>query len=146
MQIRAAWLAFALLVSSCASAGPGRPKLDSNAVPAAAGTDVPGVAAGAVDGEAARKLVAAGVKVVDVRTPAEFQTGHVPGALNIPFDEMAQRHSEIGSPSTPVLIYCKSGRRSALAIATLREKGFTQIYDLESYDRWVGSEPAPADR
>jgi phage shock protein E len=102
-----------------------------------------GVAPGVVDGATAHRLVAAGVRVVDVRTPAEFDTGHVPGALNIPYDEMARRHSELGPPSTPVLVYCRSGHRSGLAIATLREKGFTDIYDLKAYERWVAAEKTP---
>jgi rhodanese-related sulfurtransferase len=54
---------------------------------------------------------------------------------------MAARHAEIGPPSTPVLLYCKSGRRTDIAARTLREKGFTQIYDMQSYDRWTASEP-----
>jgi rhodanese-related sulfurtransferase len=100
-----------------------------------------GVAPGVVDGPTARKLVASGVKVVDVRTPAEFATGHVPGALNIPHDQMEARHGEIGPPSTPVLLYCKSGRRTEVAEHVLREKGFSTIYDLRSYDIWTASAP-----
>ena len=146
MHTRAAFLSFLLLLASCASPRPSKPMLDSNIGSSAPAASAAGVAPGPVDGETARKLVSAGVKVVDVRTPAEFETGHVPGALNIPFDEVAERHSEIGSSATPVVVYCKTGRRSALAIATLREKGFTRIYDLESYDRWVSSEPAPSAR
>jgi phage shock protein E len=64
--------------------------------------------------------------------------------VNIPFDEMPQRAAEIGPASTPVLLYCQSGRRTAIASETLREKGFTRLYDLRSYDRWVASEPAPS--
>jgi len=105
-----------------------------------------GVSPGIVDAPAARKLVAAGVQVVDVRTRAEFDAGHVPGAVNIPFDEIAQRTAEVGPPSTPVLLYCKSGRRSGIAGETLRKAGFTKIYDLQSYDRWTASEPAPSSR
>jgi len=108
------------------------------------GSDAAGVAGvqpGPVDGATAHKLVASGVKVVDVRTPAEFSSGHVPGAMNIPHDEMAARHAEIGPPSTPVLLYCKSGRRTEIAEKALREKGFSTIYDMQSYDRWVASEP-----
>ncbi len=104
----------------------------------------PKVPPGIVDGATAHELAADGVKVVDVRTAAEFQAGHVPGAVNIPHDEIAVRHAEIGPPATPVLLYCKSGRRSALAAAALRAKGFELIYDLQAYDRWVASEPAPA--
>ena len=107
-----------------------------------AGPTVTLPAPGIVDGAGARRLVAAGVKVVDVRTADEFAAGHVPGAVNIPFDELPRRHAEVGPPSAPVLLYCRSGRRSSIATATLREKGFTRIYDLQAYDRWVASEPA----
>jgi rhodanese-related sulfurtransferase len=105
-----------------------------------------GIVPGVVDGEVAHTLVTAGITVVDVRTPAEFASGHVPGAVNIPYDEMARRYGELGPPSTAVLIYCKTGRRSGLATTTLREKGFTQIYDLQSYDNWVLVDAAPAVR
>ena len=106
-----------------------------------AGARPAGVAPGVVDGPTAHRLVGAGVKVVDVRTPEEFAEGHVPGAVNIPHGEIARRAGEIGSPETPVLLYCASGRRSALAAEALRAKGFTAIYDMKSYQRWVDSEP-----
>jgi len=101
---------------------------------------VAGVAPGIVDGQTAHKLVAGGVKVVDVRTPSEFRSGHVPGAINIPYDEMPNRYSEIGPPSTPVLLYCRTGHRTAIAMRTLRSQGYATIYDLQRYDKWVGSE------
>lgn len=133
--------AFADRASSAVTAYAAQAASEPNARIAGAGI-VPGV----VDGETAHTLVAAGIKVVDVRTPAEFATGHVPGAVNIPYDEMARRYGELGPPSTPLLTYCKSGRRSALAIATLRDKGFTQLYDLQSYDEWELAEATPAAR
>jgi phage shock protein E len=97
-----------------------------------------------VDGKEAHRLVAAGVTVVDVRTPEEFSDGHVPGALNIPYDEVGARLREIGPPSTPVLVYCYSGGRAATAARTFQEKGFQRIYNMEEYDRWVESEPKAA--
>ena len=114
---------------------------DQGATGAATSTAVAGVNPGVIDGATARKLAAAGVKVVDVRTPAEFAGGHVPGAINIPHDEMAARHTEVGPPSTPVILYCRTGRRTAIAAKVLRENGFSTIFDLQSYDRWVESEP-----
>jgi phage shock protein E len=104
------------------------------------GPRVAGVSPGVVDGVTARKLVASGIKVVDVRTPAEFDAGHVPGAINIPHDEMAKRYPEVGTPSTPVLLYCKSGHRTEIAARALREKGFSTLYDMQSYDKWVATE------
>jgi phage shock protein E len=115
----------------------------ANPVPPKSGTalDVP---PGIVEAETARRLVAAGVVVVDVRTKGEFDAGHVPGALNIPFDEISARAGEVGPPSTPVLLYCRTGRRTAIATQALKANGFTRIYDLQSYDRWRASEPRPA--
>ncbi|HYG69276.1 MAG TPA: rhodanese-like domain-containing protein, partial [Anaeromyxobacteraceae bacterium] len=101
MRSRKAWVAVAVVLG-----------LGTGAV--RAGEGVAGVPPGVIDGATARTLVAKGVKVVDVRTPAEFQRGHVPGALNIPHDEMAKRHAELGPPSTPVILYCRSGRRTDL--------------------------------
>jgi rhodanese-related sulfurtransferase len=99
------------------------------------------IAPGLVDAAAARRLVAEGVRVVDVRTPDEYSAGHVPGAVNIPYDQIAQRHPELGPPTTPLLLYCHSGRRSGIAVQILKAKGFTRLYDLQAYDRWVKSEP-----
>ncbi len=110
--------------------------------PAAAPAGAPlGVAPGVVDVPTARRLVAAGVKVVDVRTPAEFAAGHVPGALNIPHDQMEARHGEIGPPSTPVVVYCRTGHRSGMARRTLVAKGFGLVYDFQRWDAWAASEP-----
>jgi phage shock protein E len=97
-----------------------------------------------VDGKEAHRLVAAGVTVVDVRTPQEFAQGHVPGALNIPYDEIGARVKEIGPPTTPVLLYCYSGMRAETAAKTLGEKGFSRLYNMEEYDRWVEAEAKEA--
>ncbi|MFO0581683.1 MAG: rhodanese-like domain-containing protein [Anaeromyxobacter sp.] len=101
-----------------------------------------GPAAKLVDGAEAHRLVKEGVKVVDVRTAQEFAAGHVPGAVNIPFDEIEKRAAELGPPGTKVLLYCRTGRRSGIAAETLRAKGYTNLFDLQAYDRWVASEPA----
>lgn len=63
---------------------------------------------------------------VDVRTPAEFAAGHVAGAINIPYDQMPQRWTELDSLRTkPVVLYCRSGRRSGIALEELKSHGFT---------------------
>ena len=130
-----------LMAALLLALGPGAARADEQKPPVQAGAAVAGVPPGVVDGPTARKLVESGVKVVDVRTPREFEEGHVPGAINIPHDEMARRAREIGPPSTPVLLYCKSGRRSDIAANTLKAKGYKVIYDMQAYDRWVASEP-----
>lgn len=68
--------------------------------------------------------------LVDVRTPAEYDAGHVPGAKNIPLDTLETRLAELESyRAQPVYVICESGRRSASAATLLAEKGF-QIRDV----------------
>jgi phage shock protein E len=69
-------------------------------------------------------------KFVDVRTKAEFNTGHVNGAVNIPLDQFQNRFKEIdGLGNSPVVLYCRSGNRSAQAVAFLLQKGFKNVYN-----------------
>ena len=93
---------------------------------------------GRVDGATAKSLAAAGAKVVDVRTAEEFASGHVPGAINIPYDQIARRASEIGPPSTPVVLYCRTGRRSGIAVEALQKAGYEKLYDFRSVTAWPG--------
>lgn len=86
-----------------------------------------------------KKLVAEGALLVDVRSPSEYQSGHISGAINIPVGEVAQRLKEFGDPKKAVIVYCRSGARSARAQATLKEQGFTQVYNLGGIGRWPQS-------
>jgi phage shock protein E len=70
--------------------------------------------------------------VLDVRTPVEYEAGHVPSALNIPYTELSDRLSEISiAKQGAVVVYCKSGRRAGFAETVLREAGFTGLLHLE---------------
>ncbi len=100
--------------------------------PARASAPAPGL----VDGPTARRLVADGARLVDVRTPQEYAEGHPPGAVNIPYDELARRAGELGGPETPVVVYCRSGRRSGIAAETLRGLGYRKVYDLQTVTAW----------
>ena len=67
-----------------------------------------------------------GALVIDVRTPAEFEEGHIEGALHIPHDQLAGRLDELaGHRNEVIILYCRSGRRSGIADEILRENGFT---------------------
>lgn len=73
-----------------------------------------------------------GLVVLDVRTPAEFAAGHVPGARNISHDELPARLAELAPlKDQPVVLYCRSGRRTAIAVRALRDAGFKQLLHLE---------------
>lgn len=111
------------------------PALAESALPPSA---VASVKPGVVDGATAKALVAAGAKVLDVRTPEEFSTGHVPGAINIPFDQLPRRAAEIGPTTTPVVLYCRSGRRSGIAAEALQKAGFSKVYDFKTVTAWPG--------
>ena len=91
---------------------------------------------GGIDGPSAQKLVSEGARLVDVRTPAEFGERHLPGAVNIPLQVLQQRISEVDTKETPVVLYCRSGNRSAQAASMLRAAGFTAVHDLGAIDRW----------
>ena len=68
--------------------------------------------------------------LLDVRQPAEYRAGHLPGAVFIPLPELLDRVGEL-DPSKPVLTYCRSGNRSRSAAALLLTKGFTRVASLE---------------
>jgi rhodanese-related sulfurtransferase len=65
--------------------------------------------------------------IVDVRTPAEFNSGAYPKAVNIPLDELQMRVDELGSPSRTITLYCASGARSAYGQRILQQLGFTNV-------------------
>ncbi|HNX60384.1 MAG TPA: rhodanese-like domain-containing protein [Spirochaetota bacterium] len=70
-----------------------------------------------------------GAKIVDVRTPGEFDSGHYKGADNIPLQEMNSRLAEFGDKTKPIVVYCRSGRRSAEAKRILLENGYKDVTD-----------------
>ena len=83
--------------------------------------------------EAWRLFTASKAKLVDVRTPAEFASGHHPRALNIPVDEVDKRLAEFGDKKKPVVLYCQSGNRSGRAKQTLEAAGFTAVTNAGGY-------------
>ena len=68
--------------------------------------------------------------LLDVRTPEEFAEGHVPGAKNIPVAEIEARAAEVPK-DRPVVVYCRSGARVKRANAILRERGWTNLVEME---------------
>ena len=70
--------------------------------------------------------------LLDVRSAAEYQAGHLPGAVNLPHDMLERLSMEKIAPqrSTPVYLYCRSGRRSAMAAEKLRQLQYEFLTDL----------------
>lgn len=91
---------------------------------------------GSLSSADARKLVQGGAKLVDVRSTEEFAEGHLPGAVNIPVQNLAERMSEVGGKDATVVVYCRSGSRSRRAAGMLKEAGFRAVHDLGAMSRW----------
>ena len=73
--------------------------------------------------------------IIDVRSPEEFAAGHLEGAINLDY-EGGTLEAELGSldQGSAYIVYCQSGRRSALATTLMTEAGFTEVADLGGID------------
>jgi phage shock protein E len=81
-------------------------------------------------------LIAAGDApfVLDVRSEAEFAAGHIPGAVNVPHTELADRLDQLPSDrGAEIVVHCQSGRRAQSAESVLAEAGFTKVLDLSGH-------------
>jgi rhodanese-related sulfurtransferase len=90
---------------------------------------------GKVSRSKAHELVAGGARLIDVRTEAEFASGHVRGATNVPLDRLGRLAAQLASEGKPLVVYCASGVRSAVAKRALRRAG-AEVYDLGAMSRW----------
>jgi phage shock protein E len=109
----------------------GRPKQES----------APVASAPAIE-QVAWDAIAGGAAVIDVRTDAEFRQGHLPGAVNIPYDQIVERRAELPPDlNRPVVLYCRSGRRSGIAKQSLEELGFTNAINGGGYDALMRARP-----
>ena len=73
-------------------------------------------------------MVSEGALLLDVRGAEEFATGSIPGAINIPHDQVAARIGAVESNTArPVVVYCLSGGRSAMAVAALQRAGYSTV-------------------
>ncbi len=72
--------------------------------------------------------------LIDVRTPAEYKSGHIYGATNIDFNQFENMKITFGNldRNQPMLIYCAAGGRSTKTVVLMKEMGFKQIYELSS--------------
>ncbi len=72
------------------------------------------------------------IRLIDVRTPAEFESMHIPGSYNVPLDTLPEHRQDIGSAiSGPAILVCRSGARARQAETVLRETGMTHLHILE---------------
>ena len=73
---------------------------------------------------------------IDVRTAEEYNAGHLEGAINIPYDEIEQKIEAVSADKTAdIQLYCRSGRRSGIALETLRGLGYSKVTNAGAYEQ-----------
>ena len=78
-----------------------------------------------------------GYIILDVRTQEEYDQGHIPGAIVIPHEEIADKAEEaLTDKEQLILVYCRSGRRSKIAAEALAELGYTNIKEFGGIIDW----------
>lgn len=77
------------------------------------------------------------VLLLDVRTAEEYAAGHIPGAVLAPYDALASSFTE-ADKNRPIVLYCRSGNRSGIAMKTLRSMGYANLSDFGGIPNWKG--------
>ena len=75
-----------------------------------------------------QELVKSGAQIIDVRTPAEYKSGHIRGSVNIPLQTISSQLGRI-KQDKPVITCCASGMRSASAKSILKSNGFKDVHN-----------------
>lgn len=89
-------------------------------------------------GEAKEKMDAGGATVVDVRTAEEYEQGHIEGAVLVPNETIGQGDiDKLPEKDAVILVYCRSGRRSADAASKLVKLGYSNVYDFGGISDWT---------
>ncbi len=77
-----------------------------------------------------------GTTLIDVRSAAEYASGHAPGTLNIPLPKLGSRLAEIPK-ATPVVVSCASGSRSGMAKLLLKKSGYPDVYNIGTWRKFL---------
>lgn len=97
--------------------------------------------------EMLRKHLAEGALVIDVRSPEEFRSDHVPGALNIPLNELGDKVPlQVPDKDKVLLLHCLSGMRSLNGLRQLQRLGYKHVFNLGSLARAKQIVNAPLNR
>lgn len=89
-----------------------------------------------VSREEARKLVEGGAQLIDVRADHEWEAGRIEGATHLPLAELSERAGEIDK-ERPVVVYCRGGNRSTMAVAALADAGYDAAKMSEGIVGWA---------
>lgn len=84
------------------------------------------------------ELAQTGTVIIDVRTLGEYEAGHIPGAVNMPVDQLSSAASSL-DPAVPVAVYCATGSRSVAAVEYFEGAGFEKVYHFnQGMVAWAG--------
>lgn len=78
------------------------------------------------------------VLLLDVRTPQEYKSGHIPGSVNLPLVLLDNADEIIENEDTPIFVYCQSGNRSRQAVARLAAMGYSNVKNIGGIAAWTG--------
>ena len=79
-----------------------------------------------------------GAVLLDVRSEAEYRSGHIEGSINVPVENIEAVRKKIPDLSTPVFAYCVSGARSARAVPAMKKLGYTDARSIGGISRLAG--------
>ena len=92
----------------------------------------------------AREMMGEDVIILDVRTRSEFNEGHIPNAILLPYNEIKDKAETIlPDINKTILVYCRTGRRSELAAKDLIDMGYTNVFDFGGIIDWTGDVVVP---
>ncbi|MDD6160729.1 MAG: rhodanese-like domain-containing protein [Oscillospiraceae bacterium] len=79
-----------------------------------------------------------GAVLLDVRTPEEFRSGHIPGSKNVPLQSLDKVTGFVNNQDTPVFVYCHSGARSSQAVSAMRRMGYSNVKNIGGIAAYSG--------
>ena len=92
--------------------------------------------------EQAWKRINNGALLIDTRTQQEYDSGHIPGSINIPYEQVVERLTAKGiSPDTDIVLYCRSGNRSGIAEQSLINAGYRNTLNAGGYEALNSHKP-----
>ena len=80
-----------------------------------------------------------GALLLDVRTPQEYRSGHIPGSENVPLQVIDGATGRLEAKDTPVFVYCQSGGRSSQAAAALKRMGYSCVKNIGGIASYSGT-------
>jgi len=127
-------------VTSCSTAGNNRTQEDSQSSTIIQSDSISTLTYTDIKPEEAKKRLDSeeGIILLDVRTQEEYAEKHIPNSLLIPVEDIEKEaQSKLTDKNAIIFVYCRSGRRSAIAADALFKMGYTKVYDLGGINDWT---------